>query len=95
MKIRPLGNRIVVKQDAPKMTSTNGIMLVSSAIDAANIGVVIAAGPGRHLDNGEFIPNSVSVGDRILFNKQSAEEIEVDKEKALIMTEDAIMGILN
>lgn len=94
MNIRPLGNRIIVTQDTPKMTTANGIVLVSSAIDAANVGTVIAAGPGKYLENGQFIPNSISVGDRILFNKQSTEEIEIDKQKALVMTEDAIMGIL-
>ena len=94
MAIRPLYDRVVVRRIEAQTTSTGGIIIPGSAAEKPNQGEVIAVGPGALLDSGEARELTVSVGDRVLFSKYSASDIEIDGEELLIIRESDILAIL-
>jgi chaperonin GroES len=95
MKIRPLGDRVVVKPIIEDITTKAGIVLPETVEkEKAEKGEVIAVGPGRLLDNGQIVPMSVKVGDKVVFKKYSPDEIKVDDQELLIISEGDILGII-
>lgn len=94
--IKPLGNRVLVKRsEAPK--SKGGILLPDSAQEKPKEGVVIAAGPGKTNESGQFEAINVKVGDRVLFSSYAGTEVKNpnDAEEYLILSETDILGILS
>jgi len=92
--IRPLSNRVLIKRAEPK-TSKGGIILPDAAQEKPKEGSVIAVGPGKLNDKGDLIPMNVKVGDKVLFSTYAGTEVELDREKYLIIAEDELFGILN
>jgi len=94
VKIKPLGNRLVVQRSkAP--TSKGGILLPDSAQEKSREGEVIAAGPGKISETGQLEPISVKVGDRVLFGSYAGTEVKQDDAEYLILSEEDILGILS
>lgn len=93
VKIKPLGNRVLV-QRSKAQTSKGGILLPDTAQERPREGRVIATGPGKSDDNGKLEPLSVKVGDRILIGSYAGTEVKHDDQEYLILTEDDILGIL-
>ncbi len=94
VKIKPLGNRVVV-QRSKAQTSKGGILLPDSAQERPREGQVIAAGPGKTNENGQLEPLAVKVGDRILFGAYAGTEVKQSDEEYLILSEEDILGILS
>ena len=94
MKIRPLGDRILVKREDAAETVRGGIIIPDSAKEKPQAGKVIAAGKGRIDDNGKHKPMEVKKGDRILMGKYSGTEVKVDGEELIIMREDDVLAII-
>ena len=96
MKVRPLGDKIIVRR-ADAMTRTeSGIFLPESAKDQPKESEIIALGNGLlNRDTGEYMPFTVKPGDRVIFTSYSGTEIKIDGEELLIMTEDDILGIVD
>lgn len=94
VKIKPLGNRVVV-QRSKAQTSRGGILLPDSAKQPPFEGVVVAAGPGKTEDDGQKISMSVKAGDRVLFGSYAGTEVKENEEDYLILSEEDILGILN
>lgn len=94
MKIRPLGDRILVKAAEQKEVKKGGIIIPDTAKEKPQEGEVIAAGKGKMTDDGKVIPLDVKVGDKILFGKYSGTEVKIDDVEYLIMHQDDILGIL-
>lgn len=94
VKIKPLGNRVVV-QRSKAQTSKGGILLPDSAQERPREGQVIAAGPGKINESGQLEPISVKVGDRVLFGSYAGTEVKHDEEEYLILSEDDLLGILS
>jgi chaperonin GroES len=94
MKIRPLHDRVIVKRVEEEQVSRGGIIIPDTAKEKPIKGKVIAAGPGRRLDNGEVRALSVKEGDIVLFSKYGGTDVKIDGEDHLIMREDDILGIL-
>lgn len=92
-RIRPLGDRVVVKVVKQEMTA-GGIVLPDTAQEKPQMGEVIAVGPGRILDNGERSKMDVATGNKILFAKYAGTEVKLDGEEFLIITEKDILGIV-
>lgn len=92
-KIKPLGNRLVVKRSKAQ-TSKGGIILPDSAREKPREGEVIAAGPGKMNENGQKEAMSVKAGDRVLFGSYAGTEVKQDNEEYLILSEEDILGIL-
>lgn len=94
MKIRPLGDRVIVERLEEEEKVKGGIIIPDTAKEKPQQGKVIAVGTGKRLENGEVRPLEVKVNDRILFGKYSGTEIKLDDKEYLIMHEDDILGIL-
>lgn len=91
--IRPLRDRIVVRREEERK-SAGGIVIPDTATEKPVIGVVIAVGPGKTLDNGSVLAPVVKVNDKILFGKYAGTEVELEGEKLVVMREDDVMGII-
>ena len=94
VKLRPMGDRIVVKALARETVTKSGIVLPDTAKEKPQEGEVLAIGPGKVLDNGKRTPLEVQVGQRVLFAKYAGTEVKVDGEEYLIMRESDVMGII-
>jgi chaperonin GroES len=91
-KIKPLGNRILIKRSkAP--TTKGGILLPDSAQQKPQEGIVVAIGPGKLDEHGNKETVQVTVGDLVLFSSYAGTEIK-DEEEMLILSEDDILGVL-
>jgi chaperonin GroES len=95
MKIRPLYDRIVVRRKEEETKSAGGILLSGSAKEKPNQGEVVAIGHGKLLDNGEVRPLSVKVGDQVVFGQYSGNNIKIDGDELIILSETEIFGILD
>jgi chaperonin GroES len=95
MKLKPLGDRVLVKRsEEADETSAGGIIIPDTAKEKPQRGKVIAAGPGGLKEDGTRTPLEVKKGDEILFGKYSGTEIKLDNVEYLIMHESDILGIL-
>ncbi len=95
MKLRPLGDRVVIKPTAKEEVSKSGILLPDTASkERPEQGEIVAVGPGRMLDNGMVASMSLKVGDKIVFKKYSPDEVTVDGEEYLIISESDAMAIV-
>ena len=94
MKIRPLGDRILVLRVQEEEKTSGGIIIPDTAKEKPQEGKVVAVGPGKTGEKGERIPMTVKAGDRILFGKYAGNEINIDGVEHLIMHEDDILGIV-
>ncbi len=93
-KIRPLGDRVVVKIVKDEKTA-GGIYLPDTAQEKPQTGEILAVGPGKILDNGSRLAVDVAVGDRILFAKYSGTEVKLDGETYLLIAEKDILGVVS
>ena len=93
MKIRPLGDKVVVKASTAEEKTLGGIVLPDSAKEKPQQGAVVAVGPGRQLDSGDRAPMSVSVGDVVIYSKYGGNEIKLDGEELLILDQDSIYAV--
>jgi chaperonin GroES len=93
-KLRPLGDRVVVKPLGREETTKSGIVLPDTAKEKPQRGTVIAAGAGRLDDDGDRIPMDVTVGDQILFAKYAGTEFKLDDDELLILSEKDILAIV-
>ena len=93
MKLKPLGDRVIVErkeQDVEK--STGGIIIPDTAKEKPQSGIVVAVGEGKKDDKGKRIPMDVAVGEKIIFGKYSGDELKIDGKEYLFMNEDDIMA---
>ena len=96
MKVRPLGDKILIKRMEAQERTEAGIYLPESAKDKPKEGKIISVGNGLlNKDTGEYMPFTVKKGDRVIFTSYAGTEIKIDGEEYLIMTEDDILGIID
>ena len=94
MKFRPLHDRVAVKRVEEEQKTKGGLIIPDTAKEKPMQGEVLAVGPGARDQDGELVPMSVQVGDRVLFGKWSGTEVKLDGEDLLIMKESDIMGVV-
>jgi len=94
MKIRPLGDRILLKRLQEEEKSKGGIIIPDTAKEKPQEGKVIAVGKGKVLEDGKVMPLEVKAGDRVLFGKYAGTEVKIEGEEHLIVREDDILGII-
>ena len=94
MKIRPLGDRILVKRVKEEDQTKGGIIIPDSAKEKPQEGRIVAVGKGKMTDAGHLVAPDVKAGDRILFGKYSGSEVKLEDEEHLILREDDILGVL-
>ncbi len=93
-KIRPVGDRVVVKPSAKEEVTKSGIVIPDTAKEKPQEGTVVAVGSGRSLDNGDRAAMDVREGDRILFAKYGGTEFKLDGEEYLVLKENDILAII-
>jgi chaperonin GroES len=94
VKLKPLGDRVVVKRVEAESKTKGGIVLPDTAQEKPKRGKVLAVGAGRRLDSGELVPPSVKVGDEVIFASFAGTEVTVEGEEVLIMSQDNVLGII-
>ena len=94
MSVRPLEDRILVKPLEPETKTSSGIFLPESAKEKPMQGKVVAAGPGKLLDNGQRTKPSVKKGDTVVFGKYAGTELEIKNVKHLIVRESELLGLV-
>jgi chaperonin GroES len=93
-KVKPLGNRVLIKRKEAQATR-GGILLPDSAQEKPKQGTVVAVGPGNYDDQGKLQPMNLKVGDDVLFSSYAGTEVETENDtEYLIMTEDDVLGVL-
>jgi chaperonin GroES len=93
-KLRPLGDRVVVQPSAREEMTNSGIVIPDTAKEKPQEGTVIAAGPGRILDDGKRESMDVKKGDKVLYAKYSGTEFKIDGEDLLIVSQKDILAIV-
>jgi chaperonin GroES len=93
VKLKPLNDRVIVTPLAAEEKTAGGVLLPDTAKEKPNKGKVIAAGPGRYLDDGKRVALAVKTGDVVWYGKYSGTEVKVGGEEFKILREEDILGI--
>ncbi len=94
MKLRPLDDRVVIKQSEAEEKTDGGIILPDTAKEKPQIGKIAATGPGKLLDNGKRSKMSVKKNDEVIYGKYTGNEVEIDGEEFVVLRESDILGII-
>jgi chaperonin GroES len=92
MKLKPLGDRLIVKAVDEEETTASGIVLPDTAKEKPQKGKVLAVGEGRIDESGQRIPLDVAEGDEVLYSKYGGTEIKVDGEELLVLRESDVLA---
>ena len=93
MNLKPLGDRVVLKQDDAEETTASGLYIASTNKEKPTTGTIVAVGEGKRDNNGNLIPIAVKEGDRVVYSKYAGNEIEVDGEEYIIVKGDDIYAV--
>ena len=94
MKIKPLGDKILVQRLQAETKTASGIFLPESAKEKPQQAKVIAVGEGKVLDNGDRAPIAIKKGDTIILNKWGGTELKLEGEEYLVMSADEVLAIV-
>src|SRR3981081_521983 len=95
MKVVPLNDKIVVKRVEAEDKTAGGIVLPDTAKEKPRQGKVLSVGEGKLLETGKRAAFQVKEGDRVLFSSYAGNEVSLDGEEYLIMTEDDILAVVD
>jgi chaperonin GroES len=93
-KLRPLGDRVVIRPTPREEMTKTGIVLPDTAKEKPQEGTVIATGPGRILDDGKREPVDVKEGQKVLYAKYAGTEFKIDGEDLLIVSQKDILAVV-
>lgn len=93
MNLKPLGDRVIIKQDEAEETTASGLILTSNSKEKPQRGTVLAVGEGKLVD-GKLVPVPVKVGDVVIYGKYSGQDITVDGEELVIMKGDDLYAVV-
>ena len=93
MTVKPLGDRVVIKNCEAEETTASGLILAGSAKEKPQMAIVIAVGPGGNVD-GKEITMHVKAGDKVIFSKYAGTEVKVDGEELVIVRQSDILAIV-
>ena len=92
MKLKPLGDRLIVKAVEEEETTASGIVLPDTAKEKPQRGKVLAVGDGKFGDDNERVPIDVAEGDEVLYSKYGGTEINIDGEDLLVLRESDVLA---
>jgi chaperonin GroES len=95
MKVKPLGDRVVVRRNTSEEKTTGGILLPDSAKDKPQRGVVLSVGNGKLLKDGSRRGLQVKEGDKVLFTSWAGDEFKEKEGAILLMREEDILAVLD
>ena len=93
LNIKPLADRVLVEPLKAETKTASGIIIPDTAKEKPQKGNVVAVGPGKRQDNGDLAPIGVSVGDLVIFGQYGGNEIKIDGDEYLILSESDIYGV--
>ena len=93
-KLKPLGDRLVVRPSAREEMTKSGIVLPDTVKERPQEGTILAVGPGRTLDDGTREPIEVAVWEKILFQKYAGTEFKLDDEDLLILSQKDVLAVI-
>jgi len=93
-KLRPLGDRVVIKPTPRDEMTKSGIVLPDTAKEKPQEGLVLAVGPGRTLDDGKREQIDVKEGQKVLYAKYAGTEFKVDGDELLIVSQKDILAVV-
>ncbi len=93
MNIKPLGDRVVLKQAEVEETTKSGIILTGNSKEKPQYSEVVAVGPGK-VEDGKLIPMTVQVGQKVVFSQYAGSEITLGEDKYTVVRESDILGII-
>ena len=93
-KLQPLGDRVVVKPTAREEMTKSGIVLPDTAKEKPQEGSIVAAGPGKTLEDGTREAMDVKVGDKVLYAKYAGTEFKLEDEELLIVSQKDILAVV-
>ena len=94
LKVRPLGDKVLVKRVEAQSKTAGGIVLPDTAKEKPKRGIVQAVGDGKLLENGDRSKMQVNKGDEVLFSSYAGTEIKIEGEEFLIIEEGEILAVL-
>jgi chaperonin GroES len=94
MAVKPLEDRVLVQPIEGESKTASGIYLPETAKEKPVRGKVVAAGPGKRLDNGQRAQMSVRAGDTVVYGKYAGTEVEIKGQKHLILKESELLGVI-
>ena len=94
INIKPLEDRIVIKQVEAEQTTASGLVIPDTAKEKPQEGEVLAIGPGRIDDNGQRVPLDVAVGDRVIYSKYGGTEVKYAGEELLILSARDVLAVV-
>ena len=86
-KLVPLADKLVLRPIVQEEVLSSGIVIPDTAKEKPNQGEIIAVGPGRRDDDGKLVPMDVTVGDRVLYAKYTGQEIKIENEEYIVLSE--------
>jgi chaperonin GroES len=94
VSIKPLEDRIVIKQVEAETTTASGLVIPDSAKEKPQEGEVVAVGPGRVDDNGNRIPLDIAVGDKVIYSKYGGTEVKYDGDDLLVLSARDVLAVV-
>jgi chaperonin GroES len=94
VSIKPLEDRIVIKQVDAETTTASGLVIPDTAKEKPQEGDVVAVGPGRIDDNGNRVPLDIAVGDKVIYSKYGGTEVKYDGEDLLVLSARDVLAIV-
>ncbi|AYG02940.1 MULTISPECIES: co-chaperone GroES [Gryllotalpicola] len=94
VSIKPLEDRIVIKQVEAETTTASGLVIPDSAKEKPQEGEVLAVGPGRIDDNGNRVPLDVAVGDRVIYSRYGGTEVKYNNEEYLVLSARDVLAVV-
>ncbi len=94
VSIKPLEDRVVIKQVEAEQTTASGLVIPDTAKEKPQEGEVVAVGPGRIDDNGNRIPLDISVGDKVIYSKYGGTEVKYGGEELLVLSARDVLAVV-
>ncbi len=94
MKVRPLGDRVVIKNVETEETTKSGIVLPGTAKEKPQMAEVLAVGPGGNVD-GKEVTMVVEVGQKVIYSKYAGTEVKIDGETLILVRQSDILAVVD
>lgn len=93
MQIKPLGDRVVIKNVESEETTKSGIILTGAAKEKPQMAEVLAVGPGGNVDGKEIVMQ-VKVGQKVIYSKYAGTEVKIDSQELIIVRQNDILAVV-
>ena len=93
MTVKPLGDRVVIKNVEAEETTASGLILSSGSKEKPQMAIVVAVGPGGMVD-GKEVAMQVKEGQKVIYSKYAGTEVKIDGEELLIVRQSDILAVV-